>query len=349
MKRLRSLVLALVAVGFASFALVGRPADATGAKMADAAKTFLGTLNDEQKQKATFSFDDKKRLAWFFTPQQDKEKKFTRIGTRLEEMSPEQKTAALGLLKSGLSKSGYEQAVTIMSLEGILKDLEGEKGAMVRNTGWYFVSVFGDPSNTGSWGWRFEGHHMSVNYTLDKGEVVAASPLMFGANPAEVKAGERKGLRTLPAIEDHARALIKSLTDEQSKVAKQPAEAGYEKKWEIKENNPRADVGEPVGITADKFNDDQRRTLVSLLKAYVDRMPEDLAKKESSGLANLKWAQVYFAYTGSPAPGEPYTYRVYAPEFVVEFLNVQADSAKNAANHIHSAWRRLPADFGLAK
>jgi hypothetical protein len=349
MNRFRSLVLALVAVGVASFALVGRPADATGAKMAGAAKSFLGSLNDEQKKKASFPFDDKKRLAWFFTPQQDKEKKFTRIGARLEEMSPEQKSAALALLKTGLSKTGFEQATTIMSLEGILADLEGSKGTMVRNPGWYFVTVFGEPSNTGSWGWRFEGHHMSVNYTLDKGEVVTATPLMFGANPAEVKGGDRRGLRTLPAIEDKARALIKSLNEEQNKAAKQPAPEGYEKKWEIKENNPRADVGPPVGITADKLTAEQRTTLMGLLQAYAERMPEDLAAVEMKRAKNTDPAQMYFAYTGSTVPGEPYTYRVYAPEFVVEFLNVQADSAKNPANHIHSAWRRLPADFGLAK
>jgi len=349
MKRFRSLGIAVLAVGLASFSLIGRPADATGTKMADAAKNFLGSLNDEQKKKASYAFDDKKRLAWFFTPQQDKDKKYTRIGARLEEMSPEQKAAALALLKSGLSKSGFEQATTIMSLEGILADLEGAKGAMVRNTGWYFVTVFGEPSNTGSWGWRFEGHHMSVNYTLDKGEVVTATPLMFGANPAEVKGGDRKGLRTLPAIEDQARALIKSLNDDQNKVAKQPAPEGYEKKWEIKENNPHADVGLPIGITADKLTDEQRATLMKLLQAYADRMPEDLAAIEMKKAKGTEPSKLYFAYTGSTAPGEPYTYRVYAPEFVVEFLNVQADSAKNPANHIHSAWRRLPADFGLAK
>jgi hypothetical protein len=59
--------------------------------------------------------------------------------------------------------------------------------------------------------------------------------------------------------------------------------------------------------------------------------------------------KLYFEYTGSPVPGEPYTYRIFAPEFVVEFLNVQADSAKNPANHIHSAWRRLPIDFGVSQ
>jgi hypothetical protein len=346
MKRLRTLAVVAAVIGFCSFALVGRPADTAAAKMAGAAKTFLGTLDAGQKQKASFAFDDKKRLAWFFTPQQNKERQFTRIGVRFEEMNAEQKAAALALLKSGVSKSGYEQATTIMSLEGLLKDLENDKGAMVRNTGWYFISVFGEPSNTGAWGWRFEGHHMSLNYTLDKGEVVTATPMMFGANPAEVKAGERKGLRTLPAVEDHARALIKSLTDEQNKAAKQPMD---EKKAEIKENNPRADVGEPVGIPSSKLTADQRDTLMKLLQAYADRMPEDLATTEMKRAKGTDPEKLFFAYSGSPVPGEPYTYRVYAPEFVVEFLNVQADSAKNPANHIHSAWRRLPADFGLSK
>ncbi|HXD88174.1 MAG TPA: DUF3500 domain-containing protein [Urbifossiella sp.] len=349
MKRMRSLVLAAAAVGLASFALIGRPADATGAKMASAADEFLASLTPEEKQKASYPFDDKKRLAWFFTPQQDKQKRYTRIGVRLEEMTPAQKTAALGLLKTGLSAKGFEQAKTIMSLEGILHDLEGNKGAMVRNTGWYFVSVFGKHSNTGSWGWRFEGHHMSVNYTLDKGEVVAATPLMFGANPADVKGGERKGLRTLPGIEDQARALIKSLDDDQVKVAKQPTPPGYEKVWEIKENNARPGVGAPIGITADKLTDDQRKTLMALLQTYADRMPEDLAATEMKRAKGTEPAKLYFAYTGSATPGQPYTYRIQAPEFVVEFLNVQADSANNKANHIHSAWRRIPADFGLSQ
>ncbi|MDB5308046.1 MAG: hypothetical protein JWO38_2248 [Gemmataceae bacterium] len=348
MTRLRSLALAVVAVGFAAFALVGQPTPATGVKMADAAKTFLGTLNAEEKKKATYPFDDPHRVAWFFTPQQDKERRPTRVGARLEDLTPGQKAAALGLLKTGLSAKGYEQATTIMSLEGLLADLEGPKGAMVRNPGWYFVTVFGDPSNTGNWGWRFEGHHLSVNYTLDKGEVVAASPILFGANPAEVKGGPKQGLRTLPGVEDHARALIKSLTPDQDKAAKQPTPPNYNV-LEIKENNPRADVGPPVGVTADKLTDDQKKTLTNLLQAYAGRMPEDLAAAELKRAEATPAEKLYFAYTGSPEPGKPYTYRVYAPEFVVEFLNVQADGAKNPANHIHSTWRRLPADFGMAK
>jgi hypothetical protein len=341
MTRVRSLLLAAAAAGVVALTLTGQPPAPAGARMADAAKKFLAALDPAQKKKAQLGFDDPRRTAWFFTPQQDKDRRATRVGLRLEEMTPEQKAAALGLLRTGLSEKGYEQATTIMSLEGLLADLEGPKGAMVRNPGWYFVTVFGDPTNTGGWSWRFEGHHLSCNYTLDKGEVVSATPLLFGANPAEVKGGPRQGLRTLPAIEDHAKALIKSLTPEQDQAAKQPKHLP-----EIQEGTVKADVGPPVGITADKLTGDQRATLAKLLDAYAGRLPEDLAEAERKRAAGTPPAGLYFAYAGSVEPGAGYTYRVRGDGFVVEFLNVQADSARNPANHIHSAWRRLPADFG---
>lgn len=345
MTRLRFAALALSLAGMVGVALVGRSApETTGGKMKGAADAFLAALSPELKKKATFDFNDKHRTAWYFTPQQDKEKKFTRKGARLEEMTPEQAKAAMALLKSGLSAKGYEQATTIIGLEALLLQLEGPKSAMTRNSGWYFVSVFGEPSNTGRWGWRFEGHHLSVNYTLDKGEVVVGAPMLLASNPAEVKDGPKKGLRALPEIEDHARALIKSLTAEQDKVAKRPKDFP-----EIKEGQPKADVGAPTGITADKLTAEQKATLTKLLEAYAGRMPEELAATEMKRVKATPEGKLYFAYSGTATPGEPYTYRVQGPEFVVEFLNVQADAAKNPANHIHSAWRRLPIDFGLAE
>jgi hypothetical protein len=344
MKRVRSLALAALAIaGFAAVTLIGQAPPPTAARMSDAAKKFLAALEPDQKKKASFAFDDKHRLAWFFTPQQDKEKKFTRKGARLEEMTNPAQAAALELLKTGLSAKGYEQATTIMSLENLLLELEGPKGAMTRNAGWYFVSVFGEPSNTGNWGWRFEGHHLSVNYTLGKGEVVSATPMLLASNPATVKGGERAGLRPMPEIEDHARALIKSLTPEQDKAAKQAKDFA-----EIKEGQPTAGVGAPVGVTSDKLTADQKATLFKLLQAYADRMPDDLAAHELKRAKATAAEKLFFGYSGSAEPGKPYTYRVHGTEFVVEFLNVQADGAKNPANHIHSAWRLLPGDFGVA-
>lgn len=338
------LLLLTIAIGaVAGIALVAQQAQPTGGKMAEAANKFLATLPAELKAKAAFKFDDPHREKWYFTPQQDKQKQFTRKGVRLEELDEKQKAAALELLRAGLSAKGFEQATTIVSLETVLKDLEGTKGAMVRNPNWYFVSVFGEPSNTGAWGWRFEGHHLSVNVTLDKGQVVTATPIVFGVNPAEVRDGPKKGLRTVPEIEELAKQLIASLTDDQKASAKQAKQLP-----EIREGFPDAGISEAVGIAAGKLTNEQKATLGKLLTAYAARLPADVAATEMARVRDAGMDKVTFAYCIEEAkPGKPYTYRLHGPTFVVEFLNVQADAAGNPANHIHSGWRRLPNDFSM--
>jgi Protein of unknown function (DUF3500) len=341
MRSLQLLTIAAAAAVISGVALFAEKEAPPSARMVDAGQKFLNSLSPELKQKANYGFDNPERLRWFFTPQQDKQKNYTRKGVRFEELSDDQKQAALELLKSGTSKTGYEQAVTIMSLENILHDLE-KNGAMVRNSGWYFVTVFGEPSKTGTWGWRIEGHHLSVNFTVDRGQISAATPFFFGANPAEVKGGPKDGLRTLPAVDDLARELANSLQEDQRKAAWQ----GEKPFKEIEENTPAA-THEVLGITMEKLSEGQRDTLLKLLKAYTDRMPAAIGELEHNAVKQAGREQIHFAYTGTPERGKPFTYRVYGPSFLVEFLNAQNDSAGNPANHIHSVWRHLPSDFGL--
>src|SRR5262245_2770117 len=207
--------------GIATVALVAQEASKPADQMTEAADQFLASLPDELRKKAAFEFDDPQRTKWFFTPQQDKDRNPTRKGVRFEELNEEQKKKALALLKAGTSAKGYEQATTIMSLESILHDVE-KKGTMVRNPDWYFVSIFGKPSKTGKWGWRIEGHHLSVTFTLDRGQVDSPTPFMFGANPATVKVGPKMGLRAIPEVEDLARDLLKSRDADRATVARDP-------------------------------------------------------------------------------------------------------------------------------
>ncbi len=345
-KLLSRTLLAAVAVSAVGGALlVAQNTKTSGQKMADAATKLVGGLTAEQKKKALFGYDDEHRTTWFFTPVQDKEKKPLRKGLRMDELSADQKGTMLELLKLGLSTKGFEQASTIMSLENVLAELEGPNGAMTRNPQWYFVSVFGEPTETGKWGWRIEGHHLSVNFTLDKGEVVSATPMVFGVNPAEIRQGPKKGQRVVPEVEDLAKELIASLTEEQKKVAAQPKQLA-----EIKEKQPDAAVGDPLGVPARDLTADQKKVLRKLVEAYANRLPADLAAEEIKKVDAGDFAKVHFAYCiEEKKEGKPYSYRVQGPSFVIEFLNVQADSAKNPANHIHSGWRALPKDFALAK
>jgi hypothetical protein len=339
--KLSRLLLALAVVGcLVGVAYVGQAPEPAGAHMAAAAQKFLDSLQPDQKAACTFAFDDKERTNWAFVPL-EKDKQPTRKGLRLEKMTDEQKAAALDLLRAGTSPSGYTKATTIMSLENILKELEAGKGP-VRNPGWYFFTVFGTPSKMGKWGWRVEGHHLSLNFTLDGGKLVSATPAFFGANPATVMDGPRKGLQTLPEAEGLARELFLALDQDQRAAALQ--------RDQFKE--PLAQkaapvVGEPKGVPGAKMNEKQRGLLERLIEAYTKRMPPDIGEAEWKEAQDAGLDKVYFAWTGGSEPGEPHTYRVQGPTFLIEFLNVQKDSGGNPANHIHSCWRSTHGDFGI--
>lgn len=341
MKLVRIVAVVVIVAGLGGVAYWAKETEPLAGRMADAANKLLDSVNADQKAKIAFDFDDKERTNWIFVPMQDKDRMPTRKGLRLEEMNADQKQIVLDLLKTGTSESGFKSAVTIMSLESILHELE-KNGAMVRNPDWYFVTIFGKPAKSGKWGWRIEGHHLSLNFTIIDGQVASATPAFFGANPAEVKAGERKGEKTINDVDDLARELFKSLDDEQKRTALQPKHFG-----EPTAHVPAEKIGTPVGLSAEKMTAAQKEVLTKLLKAYVDRMPTDIANAQWKSVTDAGLDKATFAYTGGIGPGQPHTYRVQGPTFIVQFLNVQADSAQNPANHIHSAWREVPSDFGL--
>jgi hypothetical protein len=337
------MLLALIMVAaLAGVAYVRQANEPAGSKMVNAADKLVASLTTEQKAKAVFDFDNKERFNWHFVPLQDSQRKPTRKGLPLQEMTAEQTEAAKALLAAGTSSDGYTKATTIMSLESILRELE-KGGRLVRSPEWYFFTIFGTPSKTSKWGWRVEGHHLSLNFAIDGGKVLAATPAFFGANPATVMQGPRKGTRTLPEADDLPKVLFKALDEEQKKTAFQ------EKPFpEIDAQNSAPKVGAPSGLSASKMTEKQRGILLQLLQAYASRMPDDVAEVQMSEVHKAGLEQICFAYNGSLEAGKPHTYRVQGPRFVIEFLNVQSDSAQNPANHIHSVWRNTKGDFGLA-
>jgi len=342
---MKSLRLFLACAGMATVVglayVAQRAEDASGVEMVKAGKNFLDSLKADQKDKASFPFDSKERTNWNFIPLQNADKSSSRKGLSLEDMTADQKKMAMQLLRAGTSKMGAEAATTIMALEGILRDQE-KKGAMVRNPQWYFFTVFGTPSKMGKWGWRVEGHHLSLNFTMDGTDVLAATPAFFGANPAEVKSGAKKGLRILAPSEDLARDLFNALDPEQKKLAHQPKhfpEPGQ------KQAKPK--VGKAVGVAVAKMTKDQKAILMRLLESYTARMPADIAAEEMKRVRAGGIENIHFAFAGKAEAGAGQSYRVQGPQFVVEFLNIQGDAGGNPNNHVHSAWRRIEGDFGI--
>ena len=302
-----------------------------GAAMAASAKQFLAALGPEQRAKASFSFDDEQRLDWHFIPR-------PRKGLPLKELDAKQRQLAQDFLKTGLSQRGYLKATAIMDLETILREIEGGRGQNVRDPELYYFSVFGEPAAKGRWGWRVEGHHLSLNFTVVNGTMVATTPAFMGTNPAEVREGPRRGLRVLKAEEDLARDLLGSLDEAQRKAAIFEATAP---KDIITMNAKQVDPLAPAGIAAGRLNARQQELLKKLIEEYIGNMPGDLAAERTEKLRRAGFEKIHFAWAGSTERNQPHYYRLQGPTFLVEYDNTQ-----NNANHIHAAWRDFAGDFG---
>ena len=297
--------------------------------MTECAKRFLAGLEAQQRGRATFAFDSDERQNWHFIPRERK-------GLALREMTPYQRHLASALLAAGLSQKGYIKAVTIMSLEEVLKIIEHDSGE-IRNAENYYFSIFGTPSDTGVWGYRIEGHHLSQNYTVVHGRVIDG-PSFFGANPAEVLEGPRKGLRTLAGEDILGVELMHALDEEQRKVAIVNAAAysdilsGASRKAALQ--------GQPSGLSAERMNGRQFDTLRALIEEYARNVPDELAATRVAQ-TNQAGRNVFFAWSGGINHGEPHYYRVQTSSFLIEL-----DDTQDEANHIHSVWRDFTGDFG---
>jgi hypothetical protein len=225
-----------------------------------------------------------------------------------------------------------------MSLEPVLKELEAPRGTMVRDWELYYFSVFGKPEAVGTWGWRVEGHHLSANFTIIKGELFSGTPSFMGTNPAEVRQGPRKGLRVLAEDEDLGRALVKTLNEDQRKTVIFDSTAPKEI---ITSNKPKVMPLETAGLPGSKMTKEQAAQLMDLVKAYVNRLRGDLAENDLKKIEKAGWQKVYFAWAGGTEKGDPHYYRVQGPTFLIEYDNTQND-----ANHIHAVWRDFDNDFG---
>ena len=303
----------------------------TSATMSEAAKAYLAALTPEQRQRAVIPFASEERQNWHFIPLDN------RKGLALREMTPAQKHLADALLSAGLSQQGIIKAHTIMRLEDILKENEKGKGPE-RDPEKYFVSIFGEPFEQGTWGYRFEGHHVAMNFTVVNGRI-ASSPNFFGANPAEVKTGPRAGLRALKSEEDIAREFMQSLTPEQRSIAIVDKRAYPE--ILTSDSRKAALNGQPNGIPFSKLTTKQKDILTRLVTEYASNFPEVIAQAR---LEQFKKTQnsLFFAWSGGIEKPDPHYYRLQTSAFMIEY-----DKTQDNANHIHSVWRDFDGDFGL--
>ncbi len=318
--------LVLTFVWFSAIPIFGKN---PGSEMAEAAKNFLAALNPEQTSKASFELENKERHNWHFVPK-------TRAGLSFKEMTKPQRDLAHALLNSALSQRGYVKVTTIISLENILHDLENKNPR--RDPELYHLSIFGGPGATNTWGWRFEGHHLSINFTIVRGTFISTTPMFLGSNPGEVKEGTRKGVRALANEEDMARELVKMFSEEQLKSVIFSAEAPRDI---ITGNSRKAKALEPVGLSYSKMTKEQRKALMKLVEEYLFRNRNEIAENDLTKIRKAGVDHISFAWAGGTKRGEGHYYRIQGPTFLMEYDNTQDN-----ANHVHTTWRDFKNDFG---
>ena len=326
------ILLACLGLGLA-LAPGARAHDAAEA-MAGAANAWLGSLKPEQKKQATYELTDGERTNWHFIPKPF-EGEGMRGGIPMRDMRGDQRALAFALLSTGLSSDGFVTATQIMSLEQVLWELENEDPK--RNPEMYYVSIFGKPGAK-AWGWRLEGHHLSVNFTIANGKVTSGTPIFFASNPAEVLEGPRKGLKVLANEEEVARALVKSLSKKQKKNAviadKAPRDILTAAETEV------ASL-ENEGIAYGDLDDSQKKKLHELIDVYLHRLRPDVAEADMEKIKAEGLDKIKFAWAGEFEDKTPHYYRVQGPTFLLEYANTQ-----NGANHVHAVWRDFEGDFG---
>ncbi|MBU3821136.1 DUF3500 domain-containing protein [Flavobacteriaceae bacterium XHP0103] len=292
---------------------------------------FLNSLNKEQRDKAQFPFDHTSKTFWHYFPAS----MTPRAGIQLMDLNTNQKELFSKLLQSFLSEAGYAKTQKIISLEHVLLEATGD--SVMRHPEKYHIAFYGNPETDSLWAWSFEGHHVSLNFTVLNG-TVSVAPRFFGANPATILSGSRKGERTLNTEEDLGLDLIISLSETQRKIAIFQERSPYDI---ATGNTPKAEPLKPVGIMFGNLSDDQQMIFLKLINEYLSSVPKDQANKKLAEIQNEDLNSIRFGWAGPTSLGKGHYYRIQGQSFLIEFDNTQ-----NNANHIHSVWRDFKGDFG---
>lgn len=298
--------------------------------MAVAARAYLDSLSPELRSRASLPFESPRRTDWHFVPRE-------RAGVTFGQMTEPQRIAARNLMRAALSAQGMLKADAIMSLDAVLRELEKDAPSPARDPLAYEVTVFGTPGKP-PWGWKVEGHHLSVNFTVAEDGSWAATPSFLGANPAEVRTGARAGQRVLAEEEDLGRELVASLDDAQRKEAVLASEVPREI---LTAPGRSLDEAPSVGLAYSGLRPDQRAILERLLEEYAGTLRRDASLEQLQRIRDAGMDNVRFAWVGGTEPGRPHYYRISGPTFVVELDNTQDN-----ANHIHTVWHDRDRDFG---
>jgi hypothetical protein len=297
----------------------------------EAARRLVQATPVPQRQDLLQPFTDSVRGDWHYTPRR-------RDGLAWKAMSPAQRDAATALLRTALNERGLDKVRALMALEIALRQLEAS--GLSRDPENYAVALYGEPGAEG-WGWRIEGHHLSLHFSLAGDRYVATLPQFFGANPATVPRGlgggaPAAGFRLLGREEDLARQWLASLG------AAQRARAVFDTRPFgdiVSGHAARARPLDAVGLPFEAMEAGQQALVLQLVAAFAEHLQPELAQARLARVRAASLATLRVGWAGSQQPGEPHYFRIQGAGFLIEYDN-------SGGNHVHSVWRDFEGDFG---
>ena len=307
--------------------------------MVDSASALLasvaarGAMGADRHSSLALQLDNEQRVNWQFWPTE-------RVGLPIENMNADQRMLVHKLLTSALSSNGYLKVVHIMQLEQILEMLD--QGGVPRSVDHYVVALFGTPTLDSEWGWRFEGHHVSLNVAVSPAGV-SVTPSFLGSNPAEVRSGPLAGFRVHGINEDLARDLVNSLgASERARAIIAPEPPSEIFTGNIRKDRSQWDLWietlQPQGISVASLNEVQQHWVRRIIDEVVGNYRPELA---AGVLQSIDLDELSFAWMGATEKGSPHYFRLQGTDFMFEYDNVQ-----NSGNHVHAVWRSKSSDFG---
>lgn len=304
------------------------------AELAEAASRFLVSLDPGLQGK--YLFKDAERGNFHFFP-------IARRGVPLKNLNEAQRQLGYSLMSAALSHAGNQKALSIMSLGQVLRE-EDENQNVFRDSDQFYFTIFGDPSTDPTWGYRVEGFHLSLNYTIVDRRWISVTPTFFGAIPSVVKDGPRAGLEVLRNEAEMGRALAKSLDAEQRKTGFGEVPKFEDTVGGLTTGNERFLVAaKPRGLPASAMTEAQREQLLELVREYVERARPELASQDLAKIERHGIDEIHFVWGGGLEPGQPHHYLIQGPTFLIEYDNTQDE-----ADHVHCVYRDFENDFGDA-
>jgi hypothetical protein len=342
----RACVLVAVVLGLSSLGapLAQRsagPADDATARVVTAARTFLASLDEGQRAKASLELSAKSRAVWSNLPSGAtlQTGATERNGLKLALMTPAQEKAALALVAAMLSRDGYQKVMAIVDADQLLEERSGPRapGSRTRfGRGEYYVAILGTPSTTAPWMAQFGGHHLAVNVTIVGRENVL-TPSHTGAQPASYTV-EGRTIRPLGDENDKAFALMAALSAEQQKQAL----LGYDVRNLVLPPGADGKVIQPEGIRASAFSAAQRGMLVDLVREWVGIIGDEAAARRMKEV-EASIAETYFAWAGPTTPGRGAYFRIQGPAVFIEYA--PQGQGENNVDHIHTMYRDPTNDY----